>query len=392
MADKALKVGIIAGEVSGDLLGGDLIAALREAYASPIDLVGVGGEALERQGLKSLFDFSELSIMGISQVLKRLPSLLRRIRQTADTLIAARPDVLVIIDSPDFTHRVARRVRKALRDLPVVNYVCPSVWAWKEERAPRMRGYVDRVLALLPFEPTAMQRLGGPETIYVGHRLVSDPQVRHVREARLARTDRDPAEKVCLLLPGSRSTEITRLLPVFGEAARELYVRNPGIRFLLPTVPRQEALVRRLTADWPVKPVITVSQDDKWQAFAQADAAIAASGTVILELALARVPVISTYRFDWLANLFLRKIKIWTAAIPNLIADYTVVPEYLNEQVRPGSLARWFERLSVDTAERRAMLEGYDLVYERMQTVRPPGETGAAVILDLLATKKPGQN
>lgn len=390
MADKALRIGIIAGEVSGDLLGGDLIAALRETYRGPIDLVGVGGDALERQGLKSLFDFSELSIMGISQVLKRLPSLLRRIRQTADALIAARPDVLVIIDSPDFTHRVARRVRKALPDLPVVNYVCPSVWAWKEERAPRMRGYVDRVLALLPFEPAAMQRLGGPETVYVGHRLVSDPQVQHVRDSRLGRTDYDPFEKTCLLLPGSRSTEITRLLPVFGDAARELSARNPGIRFLLPTVPRQEALVRRLTADWPVKPVITVSQDEKWQAFAQADAAIAASGTVILELALARVPVISTYRFDWLANLFLRKIKIWTAAIPNLIADYTVVPEYLNEQVRPGSLARWFERLSAETAERRAMLEGYDLVYDRMQTVRPPGETGATVILDLLATKKPG--
>lgn len=388
MADKALKIGIIAGEVSGDLLGGDLIAALREAYAGSIDLVGVGGEALERQGLKSLFDFSELSIMGISQVLKRLPSLLRRIRQTADALIASRPDVLVIIDSPDFTHRVARRVRKALPDLPVVNYVCPSVWAWKEERAPRMRGYVDRVLALLPFEPAAMQRLGGPETVYVGHRLIGDPQVLEVREARLARADRDPAEKTCLLLPGSRSTEITRLLPVFGATARELSTRNPGIRFLLPTVPRQEALVRRLTADWPVKPVISVSQDEKWQAFARADAAIAASGTVILELAIARVPVISTYRFDWLANLFLRKIKIWTAAIPNLIADYTVVPEYLNEQVRPGSLARWFERLSADTAERRAMLEGYDLVYDRMQTVRPPSETGAAVILDLLATKK----
>lgn len=391
MADKALRIGIIAGEVSGDLLGGDLIAALRETYRGPIDLVGVGGDALERQGLKSLFDFSELSIMGISQVLKRLPSLLRRIRQTADALIAARPDVLVIIDSPDFTHRVARRVRKALPDLPVVNYVCPSVWAWKEERAPRMRGYVDRVLALLPFEPAAMQRLGGPETVYVGHRLISDPQVQHVRDSRLGRTDYDPSEKTCLLLPGSRSTEITRLLPVFGDAARELSTRNPGIRFLLPTVPRQEALVRRLTADWPVKPVITVSQDEKWQAFAQADAAIAASGTVILELALARVPVISTYRFDWLANLFLRKIKIWTAAIPNLIADYTVVPEYLNEQVRPGSLARWFERLSAETAERRAMLEGYDLVYDRMQTVRPPGETGATVILDLLATKKPGQ-
>ena len=393
MTNPALKVGMIAGEVSGDLLGGDLIAALREAHGGSIELVGVGGEALERQGLTSLFDFSELSIMGISQVLKRLPSLLRRIRQTADAIIAARPDVLVIIDSPDFTHRVARRVRKALPDLPVVNYVCPSVWAWKEERAPRMRAYVDHVLALLPFEPAVMERLGGPATTYVGHRLISDPDVQRVRAARLERTDDQPSgARVCLLLPGSRATEITRLLPVFGMAAREMTARNPATRFVLPTVPRQEALVRTLTADWPVKPHITVSADEKWQAFAEADAAIAASGTVILELALARVPVVSTYRFDWLANLFLRKIKIWTAAIPNLIADYTVVPEYLNEQVRPGSLARWFERLSCDTAQRRAMLEGYDLVHERMRTIRPPGETGATVILDLLATKKPGQN
>ena len=390
MTAKPLKIGVVAGEVSGDLLGGDLIAALKAIHAGPIDIVGVGGEALERQGLRSLFDFSELSIMGISQVLKRLPSLIRRIGQTADALIAARPDVLIIIDSPDFTHRVARRVRKALPDLPVVNYVCPSVWAWKEERAPRMRAYVDHVLALLPFEPAVMQRLGGPATTYVGHRLIGDPDILRVRAARLARADRN--QRTCLLLPGSRATEISRLLPVFGEAAAEISARNPGTRFLLPTVPRREALVRQMTASWPVKPQITVSTEEKWQAFSDADVAIAASGTVILELALARVPVVSTYRLDWLANLYLGRIRIWTAAIPNIIADYAVVPEYLNDMVRPGALTRWFERLSADTAERRAMLEGYDLVYERMQTERPPGETAAAVILDLLSTKKPGRS
>jgi lipid-A-disaccharide synthase len=391
MTGPVLKVGVIAGEVSGDLLGGDLIAALKKASGGPIELVGVGGEALEREGLRSLFDFSELSIMGISQVLKRLPLLLRRIRQTADAMIAARPDVLIIIDSPDFTHRVARRVRKALPNLPIVDYVCPSVWAWKEERAPAMRAYVDRVLALLPFEPAVMERLGGPETTYVGHRLVSDDDVRRVRAVRLERgaAGEGSGALTCLLLPGSRSTEISRLLPVFGEAAKELSARNPGIRFLLPTVPRQETLVRRLTADWPVQPQISTEASAKWQAFAEADAAIAASGTVILELAIARVPVLSTYKFDWLANIFLRKVKIWTAAIPNLIADYPVVPEFLNEMVRPGSLARWFERLATDTPERRSILTGYDLVLERMQTERPPGETGAAVILDLLKKKMP---
>lgn len=393
MTAKPLTIAVIAGEVSGDLLGGDLVAALRRLHAGPVALVGVGGEALQREGLVSLFDFSELSIMGISQVLKRLPSLLRRIRQTANAVIAARPDLLLIIDSPDFTHRVARRVRKRLPDLPVVNYVCPSVWAWKEERAPRMRAYVDHVLALLPFEPAAMQRLAGPPTTYVGHRLASDADIARVRAARLAREDRGEAQgKVCLLLPGSRAGEIGRLLPVFGAAAEELAARDPGIRFLLPTVPRQEALVRQLTAGWPLKPEITVSPEAKWRAFAEADAAIAASGTVILELALARVPVVSAYKVDWLIKLIAGRIRIWTAALPNLIADYPVVPEYVNEVVRPGSLTRWFERLSADTLQRRAMLEGFDAVHARMQTETPPGEAAARVLLDLLETKKPGRN
>lgn len=174
MSSAPLKLAVVAGEVSGDLLGGDLVAALKRRYGGPVELIGVGGEALEAQGLRSLFDYSELSIMGFIQVIKRLPKLLARIRQTAEAIIAAKPDVLLIIDSPDFTHRVARRVRKALPGLPVVNYVCPSVWAWKEYRAREMLAYVDHVLAVLPFEPEAMQRLGGPATTYVGHRLTVD--------------------------------------------------------------------------------------------------------------------------------------------------------------------------------------------------------------------------
>ena len=161
MSAQDLKLAVIAGEVSGDLLGADLVKALRPLVMGKLSLVGVGGEGLEAEGLTSLFDYSELSIMGIAQVLARLPKLVWRIRQTARAIIAARPDILVIIDSPDFTHRVARLVRKALPDLPVVNYVCPSVWAWKPERAVNMRPYVDHVLAVLPFEPEVMQRLGG---------------------------------------------------------------------------------------------------------------------------------------------------------------------------------------------------------------------------------------
>ncbi|SOC38729.1 lipid-A-disaccharide synthase [Rhizobium subbaraonis] len=390
---RSLKLAVIAGEVSGDLLGGDLVAALRRQGKNEISLVGVGGEALQAEGLVSLFDYSELSIMGFSQVVAKLPKLMRLIRQTAAAIVAARPDMLVIIDSPDFTHRVARLVRKELPDLPVVNYVCPSVWAWKEERAPRMRSYVDHVLAVLPFEPSVMARLQGPPTTYVGHRLSSDPDVSAVRSAQLAKAAPplgSGTRRTCLLLPGSRAGEISRLLPAFGEAVAELSNGEVPFDFRLPTVPRQSELVRRIIADWPVKPAVTVEASEKWKAFQAADVAIAASGTVLLELGLARVPVVSCYKLDWIAKLMTRKIKTWTAALPNLIADYPVIPEYLNEVVRPGSLARWAVRLSHDTVQRQAMLEGFDLVLSRMREERSPGDKAADVVIDVLKQKKPG--
>lgn len=389
---KTLKVGVIAGEVSGDLLGGDLIAALKAAHDGPVELVGVGGEALEAQGLNSLFDFSELSIMGLTQVIARLPNLIKRINQTVTAIVAAKPDVLIIIDSPDFTHRVARKVRAALPDLPIVDYVCPSVWAWKEYRAKAMLGYVDHVLAVLPFEPDAMKRLGGPETTFVGHRLTADPSLLKVRGIRAGRPVKEPGEeKTIMLLPGSRSAEIKALLPIFGEAAREFVARNGPTRFVLPTVPRQEKLVREIAAGFEVKLEITADADGKWAAFAEADASLAASGTVILELGLAGIPVVSAYKADWLITMLAKRIKTWSGALPNLIADYVIVPEYINEMVRPASLCRWAERLSSDTMQRRAMIEGFDLTWERLQVPVPPGEAAAGIVLQVLDTKKPGR-
>ncbi|MDZ7925739.1 MAG: lipid-A-disaccharide synthase [Agrobacterium sp.] len=386
-----LKVAVIAGEVSGDLLGADLIRSLKARYDGPIELMGVGGEALEAQGLVSLFDYSELSIMGFTQVLKKLPKLISRINQTAQAIVAGRPDILLIIDSPDFTHRVAKKVRKQLPQLPVVNYVCPSVWAWKEYRATAMLSYVDHVLALLPFEPEAMRRLGGPPTTFVGHRLSVDHDVLSVRQQRAERPLPAKGEpKTILLLPGSRSTETTRLMEPFQEAARAYVERNGPTKFLLPTVPRQESRIRELAAAWPqdIRPEIGIDSAFKWNAFARADAAIAASGTVILELALVGVPTISVYKTDWIFTMLSKRVKTWTGALPNLIADYVVVPEYFNEVVRAGSMLRWAERLSSDTTERRAMLDGFALVQERLRTDVPPGETGALILLDVLNSRK----
>ncbi|MCZ7453685.1 lipid-A-disaccharide synthase [Rhizobium rhizogenes] len=386
-----LKVAVIAGEVSGDLLGADLIRSIKARYPGSVELMGVGGEALEAQGLTSLFDYSELSIMGFTQVLKKLPKLIARINQTAQAIIAAKPDILLIIDSPDFTHRVAKKVRKQLPNLPVINYVCPSVWAWKEYRATAMLSYVDHVLALLPFEPEAMRRLGGPPTTFVGHRLSVDTDVLAVRQKRAERSLPAKGEaKTILLLPGSRSTETTRLMEPFREAAKAFVERNGPTRFVLPTVPRQEDRIRELAATWPedIRPEIGIDSAFKWNAFARADAAIAASGTVILELALAGVPTVSVYKTDWIFTMLSKRVKTWTGALPNLIADYPVVPEYLNEVVRPGSMLRWAERLASDTTERRAMLEGYALVQQRLHTDVPPGETGAGILLDVFNARR----
>ncbi|SSC73649.1 unnamed protein product [Ciceribacter sp. T2.26MG-112.2] len=382
---KPLKIAVIAGEVSGDLLGADLIVALKERHGGPIELVGVGGDALERQGLNSLFDFAELSVMGLTQVLSRLPRFIRLIGLTAKAIIAEKPDLLLIVDSPDFTHRVAKKVRQALPDLPVVDYVCPSVWAWKEYRAKAMLAFVDEVLAVLPFEPQVMRDLGGPPTHFVGHRLATNEKLLQTRAARAGKPAKRLDEaKTILLLPGSRGAEIATLLPIFGQAMVEFVERNGPTRFLLPTVTRQEARVRQMIADWPLKPDVLMGEEEKWRAFAEADAAIAASGTVILELALATVPVVSTYKTDWLMTMLSHRIKTWTGALPNLIADYPFVPEFLNDYVRPGNLLRMAERLAADTSQRRAMLEGFELVWLRLQTEKPAGVEGSRIVLDLL--------
>lgn len=390
-APKLRKLAIIAGESSGDLLGANLIAALRE-QAGPFEIVGVGGEAMEAEGLRSLFDYHELSIVGASAIVARLPLLVYRIRQAADAVIRAKPDILVIIDSPGFTHRVARRVRSRLPNVPIVNYVCPTVWAWKPKRAPRMVRYVDHVLSVLPFEPKVLKELGGPPVTYVGHSMADDPGMLAARSAqdlkRIGREMEDRGPRTCLILPGSRSSELKRLLPPLARAVADLKARRPETRFVLPAVARHESRIREAVAAWPVKPEIVVGPRAKWAAFAEADAAIAASGTALLELALAGVPCVSIYKLDPLARLVTWRITTWTAALPNMVADYPFIPEYINESVRPGRLARWMERLSSDTLERRAMIEGFDRVKSAMATNRRPAEHAAAVVLDVLGKKR----
>lgn len=385
-ARKTLRLAIITGEESGDQLGADLVRALRKDYDGEITLTGVGGDHLSELGLDSLFDQHEIALVGLSAIIRKLPQLVRRISQLAASIVAAKPDCLIIIDSPDFTHRVARKVRAADPSIPIVNYISPSVWAWRPERAKAMRSYIDHVLVILPFEVQALKDLEGPPSTYVGHRLVSYAPLLEAAEKNRARDaglgDRDI--KNLLILPGSRRSEIASLIDVFGETAGLLVSRGNRINVTIPTLPRVEAMVRELTANWTVRPNIVVGEAERLRAFSQADAALAASGTVSLELALARIPTVLSYKADWLARTFLApRIKIWSAALPNIIADEPAVPEYFNIFVRAGSLARQVEQLLMPGLRRNAQLESFDKISRLMQTDRPAGEIAAEKVLEL---------
>ncbi|WP_370878867.1 lipid-A-disaccharide synthase [Phyllobacterium ifriqiyense] len=385
-ARKTLRLAIITGEESGDQLGADLVRALRKDYDGEITLTGVGGDHLSELGLDSLFDQHEIALVGLSAIIRKLPQLVRRISQLAASIVAAKPDCLIIIDSPDFTHRVARKVRAADPSIPIVNYISPSVWAWRPERAKAMRSYIDHVLVILPFEVQALKDLEGPPSTYVGHRLVSYAPLLEAAEKNRARDaglgDRDI--KNLLILPGSRRSEIASLIDVFGETAGLLVSRGNRINVTIPTLPRVEAMVRELTANWTVRPNIVVGEAERLRAFSQADAALAASGTVSLELALARIPTVLSYKADWLARTFLApRIKIWSAALPNIIADEPAVPEYFNIFVRAGSLARQVEQLLMPGLRRDAQLESFDKISRLMQTDRPAGEIAAEKVLEL---------
>lgn len=372
---------IIAGEDSGDHLGAALIRALKRSTGGRIRFAGVGGPEMEAEGVLSLFPIADLAIVGITAIAARLPLIFRRIRLAAEAVVAARPDVLVIVDSPDFTHRVARRVRSAAPDIPIVDYVSPSVWAWRPGRAKAMRRYVDHVLALLPFEPAAHLRLGGPPCTYVGHPL--SEQVGRLRPSaeEAARRQSDPP--LLLVLPGSRRGEIARHIDDFGQAAARLSVRCGPIELVLPTLAHLLSRVQEATAAWPVRPRIVVTPEEKWAAFRTARAALAASGTVTLELALAGVPTVVAYRVNLFEEAVARLlIRVPTVVLANLVLGENIMPELLQRAVEPEGLMRELASLIGETEDRRRQLAAFARIDQVMEigTAHPSAKAAEIVL------------
>jgi lipid-A-disaccharide synthase len=382
------RIFLIATEESGDRLGAALMKVLRQRLGDAVQFPGVGGRMMAREGLISLFPIEELSIVGFAAVVQQLPKILRLIRSTADAVTDVAPDMLVIIDSPDFTHRVARRVRARNPHVPIVDYVSPSVWAWRPGRARAMRSYVDHVLALLPFEPEEYRKLRGPPCSYVGHPLIE--QLSTLRPNAEEQKRRDAEPPVLLVLPGSRRSEIRHHLGVFGTALGLLQASGRDFELMLPTMPHLEPVVREGVATWPVKPQIVVGEAERRAAFRVARAALAKSGTVTLELALSGIPMVTAYRVGAIEAFILRRaIQVSSVILANLVIGSDVIPEFLQENCTPEKLAQALSEVLTESPLRRRQVEAFAQLDTIMSTGNKPPSVLAADIV--LATMRKGR-
>ena len=383
----SMRVFVVAGEVSGDKLGGALMAGLRELQPD-VSFDGIGGAQMQAQGLTSRFEMNELSVMGIAEILPKYFHLKRRIRETAQAVIDTKPDVMITIDSPDFSLRVAKLVKEA-SDIRCVHYVAPSVWAWRPGRAVKMAKVIDHVLALLPFEPPYMEA-AGMECDFVGHPVVAEP----VASSDDAKAFRDQhglgdADPLLLVLPGSRRGEVSRLAPVLGDALKPLVAAHPNLKVVVPAAGPVATLVQEQAKEWPIEPLIldpsgqslAVAMADKRAAFAAADFAIAASGTVMLELAAAQTPTVSIYTVNWLSLKIMQGLAIVdTANLINLVSDTRHVPEFIGADCRGDLVAGGLQKLMADPEPQRAAM---GVTMTRLgQGGEDPGLRAARAVLD----------
>jgi lipid-A-disaccharide synthase len=372
----ALKLYLIAGEPSGDRLGAALMAGLK-ALSPGVEFHGIGGPLMQAEGMVSLFPMEELSIMGLVEVLPKYRALKRRMAEAAADALACQPAALITIDSPDFCLRVAALVKQSRPDLRTIHYVAPSVWAWRPGRAAKMARHIDHVLALLPFEPPYMQA-AGMTCDFVGHPVVSEPLASPEECAVMAGEG-----PLLLALPGSRKGEVSRLCPVFGATIARLKARHPTLRVVLPTVRGVEPLVRELTRDWAVAPQIITDAALKRAAFAMADVALAASGTVSLELAANDCPMVIAYDMNRLTLWLMRSAaRVDTVTLVNLVSETRVVPEFIGARCQPDLIAPALEALLADPS---GQTEAMKMTMQRLgQGGDPPGLRAARSVLAAL--------
>ncbi len=359
-----LNLFLIAGEMSGDRLGSALMDGLHQETNGMVHFSGVGGPMMASSGMDSLFEMSDLSVMGLFEILPKIPMLLSRVNQTVNSILLKKPDALVTIDSPDFCLRVIKKVREKMPDIKIIHYVAPSVWAWRPERAEKMAQHVDHVLALLPFEPPYMEA-AGMTCDFVGHPVISEPKPSNLDKQILRDELQLGNGPIITILPGSRVGEIKRMGPIFDSVLKQIKNVHPDVEFILPVAASVEQLVKDDTACWKVKPNLLLNkgftsdqvESRKRTAYALSDVALATSGTVALELASQNCPMVIAYRANWATTRLVKKMaKIDTANLINIVTGTRVVPEHLfenctAEKITPSIL----KILEGDTTQNKAL-------------------------------------
>ena len=384
---RPLHVMVVAGEPSGDSLGGPLMAALDDLTGGAVRFSGVGGPQMEAQGLEPLFPMSDLSLMGLAEVVPRIPVLRRRLREAEDHALASQPDAVLTIDSPGFNFRLGRKLRH--QGSPLIHYVAPQVWAWRPKRAEEIAQFLDHLLVLFPFEPPYFQAVHLPTT-FVGHPVVNAGlgsgdgpgfRARH----KIAKTD-----TVLAVFPGSRGSEVGRLLSRFGATLKPVFDAVPNLHAVVPTVPEMAERIIAASALWPVPATVVSGITDKTDALAASDGALAASGTVTLELALARVPAVIAYRLHPLTALVARRrMKSKFASMVNVMLDRMVEPELLQGDCRPSRLAPEVVRILTDDQARADQLEAGAIVNAALTPkAGEPSATAAAAVLDIISKRR----
>jgi lipid-A-disaccharide synthase len=380
---------IVTGEPSGDALGAALIAALRERVGCGLRLAGIGGEHMREQGIESLAPLSDLAIAGVAEVVPRAPVIFRHVNNAVAAIQAARPDAVVTIDSSGFSWRIAQRLRRRGERLPLIHYVAPMVWAWRAGRARRMARWYDHLLALLPFEPLYFREVGLACT-YVGHPVIDSGADKGDADRFRAAHGLAADELVLTVLPGSRGGEVRRLMPIFGETLRLVEAAVGPFRVAAPTVETVADIVAAGIGDWPGQPIILRGDGAKYDAFAASRAALAASGTVALELALAGLPMTVGYRLSRPTEILLdRVIKVRQVNLVNLILGRSVVAEHLAAECTPERLAASLVELIRDERVRALHREGYDAAMRLLGVGDlSPSLRAADQILEIIAARR----
>lgn len=377
-----LKIYLIAGEPSGDLLGSRLMRALREKTKGNVEFFGLGGDTMEHEGLKPLFDISELAVMGITEVIPSIPRVLSRIKQTVADIVAQKPDIVITIDSWSFCCRIHKALRRLKTGIKQMHYVAPQVWAWKKHRAKTMYKYIDELLTLLPNEPPYFTK-HHLQTFFVGHPVI-ESDVLKADGADFRKKFNIPAEaQIISILPGSRKTEVCKLLPDFLAAAGMLHERNPDIYFALPTVKTVASRVKHMVKECRLPLVVVENEADRYSAFQASSAAIAASGTVALELAICNIPHIIAYKVSSLTYMIAKYlVKLKYVNLTNIMLNRNVVPELLQDKCTPENIVHEIQELLKNGQSYEKQMEGFNEVKEYLANGKQtPSQNAADIIL-----------